>query len=284
MADSTVGDTTVADSTMPHLNIFKTPRVKVNTTRPRWPVIPNKDRPPIRTRRVLIRAPLASDIDAIYEMRRQPEVMLYTARGFPDTCIADSQVFLDKYLAPNDAHTYYFTVLYLGEDGEIPESEAPVIGACGVHGLDQSGFWFGWPEIGYSLRKEYWNKGLATEVLVAYLQAFWALPREAAEMEVHPATVGEAEDGKVPEQVTALVGALNPASLRVLEKLGFETFKKWEEFDNRPSAEGAAQMGMWLGSWRQGHAARCHWSLVAGRWSHRSFSTEYLQPIQMPTI
>ncbi|KAI1261369.1 acetyltransferase domain-containing protein [Xylariaceae sp. FL1019] len=226
----------------PPLNIFKTPRVKVSTTRPRLPIVSNKDRPIIQTRRVLIRAPQVSDIAAIHEMRSQPEVMLYTSRGSPDTSVAESQVFLDRYLSPNDAHTFYFSVLYLGEEGEIPESEAPIIGACGVHGLNEPGFWFGWPEIGYTLRKEYWNKGLATEVVGAYLQAYWALSRESVEVEVHPATVGEAEDGQVPEQVTALVGALNPASLRVLQKLGFQTFKEWDEFDNRPASQRAGQL------------------------------------------
>jgi RimJ/RimL family protein N-acetyltransferase len=49
--------------------------VVVKTMLPRDPMPLNVDRPPIITQRLSIRALDASDVDALHELRRQPEVM-----------------------------------------------------------------------------------------------------------------------------------------------------------------------------------------------------------------
>ncbi|KAI1326988.1 acetyltransferase domain-containing protein [Xylariaceae sp. FL0255] len=232
------------------LNIFTTRRVKVRTTLPKTPIAPCAERAPIRTARLLLRAPKASDGEAMFEMRKDADAMRYTSRGLPDTSIEQSRTYLARWLSPNDTSTYYFTVVYLGEDGQLREEDktAVIVGSCGAAPLN-TGFWFGWPEIGYSIRKDYWGKGLATELMRGWLAAYWALPREVVEIEVHPDTMGSLSDNanngegggavvNVPERVTGLVGAENPASIRVLGKVGFQVFKRWEEIDNRPGLEG----------------------------------------------
>ncbi|KAI3324822.1 acetyltransferase domain-containing protein [Xylariaceae sp. AK1471] len=218
----------------PHAPSPASSKIKVKTTWPTWP--PNTDRKPIRTERLLIRPFDASDASAMYELRTQPEVMTWTALGQVDKDAEQSRAFVERFLPPKDHETYNFVVVYLGESSD--DKNGVVIGCGGCHILRPE---LGWPEMGYMFRKEYWNKGLATEFIRAFLKAWWALPRSHVELEVDAASVKEKKDGvaEVPEAVTALIEAGNMGSRRVLEKNGFKEYKTWNEPDSRVGFEGA---------------------------------------------
>ncbi|KAJ8129495.1 hypothetical protein O1611_g4133 [Lasiodiplodia mahajangana] len=220
------------------------PKMKVKTTWPRVP--PNAERTPIRTERLLLRPFEAADVEAVFELRQQPEVMLWTSFGTIDKDIDQSRTFVERFLPPNDTQTYNFVVVYLGDAGESDDSNGVVIGVGGAHKTRSH---LGWPEVGYMFRKEYWNKGFATEFLRGFSKAWWALPRnneveievDAESLEGRVESISEKNDGdaiQAPEILTALIEARNIGSRKVLEKAGFKEYKVWTEPDSRAGFEG----------------------------------------------
>ena len=124
-----------------------------------------------------------------------------------------------------------------GDDGEM-------IGIGGCSTLSSPVF--GWPAVGYQIRREHWGRGYATEFLRGWLELWCALPRDEVEISVGEESVSpytSVEDGNgndeaatavvVPEMVTAFTLSDNVASQRVLEKAGFEMFVKRRETDLR---------------------------------------------------
>ncbi|KAI0109187.1 acetyltransferase domain-containing protein [Nemania sp. FL0031] len=219
------------------------PKVKVKTT---WPIVPpNADRTPIRTERLLLRPFDAADVDAVFELRQQPEVMLWTSFGTIDKDIDESRTFVERFLPPNDTQTYNFVVVYLGNAGENNDGNGVVIGVGGAHKTRSH---LGWPEVGYMFRKEYWNKGFATEFLRGFTKAWWALPRKEIEIEIGADSLegrvenaDEKNEGGViqaPEILTAIIEVRNIGSRRVLENAGFREYKVWTEPDSRAGFEG----------------------------------------------
>jgi RimJ/RimL family protein N-acetyltransferase len=217
-------------------------KVKVKTT---WPTLPPiAERAPIRTERLLIRPFTASDVKAIHALRSQPKVMRWTRFGVVDKDEDQSRLYVERFIAPRDKESYNFVIVYLGnnKDKENDEDEGLVVG-CG--GCPVFGSALGWPEVGYMFRDEYWNKGLATEFLRAFVEAWWTLPRSEVEIEVDARSRSRSAEGKeeeevikVPEALTAVIDADNSGSKRVLEKAGFREYKKWNEMDNRVRIEG----------------------------------------------
>ncbi|KAK8016485.1 GNAT domain-containing protein [Apiospora rasikravindrae] len=215
--------------------------IKVKTTLPKQPFPPNADRQPIRTERLLIRALTQDDLQAVHELRTQPEVMIFTARGRVDANPAETQERIDSFLPPRGDRETYNTAVCLAATGEL-------LGLGGVHNRASTAL--GWPEIGYMFKREHWGRGYATEFMRAFLERWWALPRVEAEVEVDARSVavaaadrdGGLADGNgervVPEMLSAIVDANNPGSLRVMQNAGFERFKEWQEPDSRVGFEG----------------------------------------------
>lgn len=219
------------------------PKIRVKTT---WPTVgSHSSRTPIRTERLLICPHDAAYIEAIFEMRKQPEVMTWTALGVTDTDIEQSRTFVERFLPPKDLESYNFAVLYLGDAGENADADGVLVGVAGAHRVSPEQ---GWPEVGYLFRKEYWGKGLGTEFLRGFTKAWWALPRNEIELEVDAASVGKIGEGEgeksddaviqVPERLVAIIEARNIGSRRVLEKAGFEECATWSEPDSRAGFEG----------------------------------------------
>ena len=94
--------------------------INVNTT---LPVI-NNELPVIHTDRLIIRAPAYSDIDNYYSLRSQPEAMLDSNRGKPDSDISVSFNKLDR-LIKGDKNNVYFFIFKKNPDG----TEGDFIGA-----------------------------------------------------------------------------------------------------------------------------------------------------------
>ncbi|KAI1209277.1 acyl-CoA N-acyltransferase [Annulohypoxylon truncatum] len=201
------------------------PKVVVKTHLPTQPFPLNAERKPIRTERLIIRPFSEDDLDGMYALRTQPEVMKYTAVGRIDANREETQAFMARFMPPEDVRTYN-NIITLASTGEI-------IGVGG--GVSRPESVFGWPEIGYLFKKEYWGQGYATEFLKAWLNDWWTLPRSEVEAQVDVQSVDGA--GEVPEMITAFIEESNVGSRRVLEKAGFREFKQWNEPDARDGYE-----------------------------------------------
>ncbi|KFH46433.1 putative N-acetyltransferase-like protein [Hapsidospora chrysogenum ATCC 11550] len=194
--------------------------VTVKTTLPRQPFEPAATRPSIRTERLLLRPLRESDLEALHELRTQPEVMIHTYRGKVDADLQETRDNLALRLPPNDRTNFDFAIC-------LPETNR-LIGIGGSFSRSGS---LGWPEIGYMLRKEAWGRGYATEFLRAFLEAWWALPREESEHKVEKSTVDEAEGEVKAERVMGLTVTAHEASQNVMRKSGLQFVKAWEEED-----------------------------------------------------
>ncbi|KAK7750117.1 hypothetical protein SLS62_007985 [Diatrype stigma] len=221
--------------------------IRAKTTLPAQPLPSNAERPHINTERLILRPFAQDDLEAYHAMRVQPEVMKYSLQGRPDRDLAESQAALDAFLPPRDTEVHN-CVVALAATGELVG-----VGGCRL------GMFMGWPEVGYTFRRECWKLGYATEFLRAFVEAWWKLPRQDVEAEVDPVFFpdstggnsaaasagtgegeGEGDDRReVPEQLVALVEVGNIGSHRVLEKCGFRRVTEWTEPDCREGSESA---------------------------------------------
>ncbi|KAK4129260.1 acyl-CoA N-acyltransferase [Parathielavia appendiculata] len=198
--------------------------IRVRTTLPHKPLPPNSARQPILTPRLILRPLCTNDLADLHELRTQPEVMVWTAVGVPDKDLDATRASLARNLPPNDGESFNYAI--------CDRESGKLIGIGGCHRLEGH---FGWPELGYMIRREFWGKGLATEFLAAWLPAWDGLERQEVEIVVDPRTVqraeveweGEGGGKKVREQLLAFTAVENGKSQRVLEKNGFKWFVAW---------------------------------------------------------
>ncbi|KAI1375316.1 acyl-CoA N-acyltransferase [Hypoxylon crocopeplum] len=193
--------------------------VKVKTTLPTSPLLPNSERKPIRTERLILRPFAEDDLDDIWTMRTQPEVMNFTATGRIEADKKETWAFMARSMPPNDLTSYNY-VICLASTGEL-------IGTGGARGVGLSG----WPEIGYMFKREHWGNGYATEFLRSLVDNWRTLPRSEIELEVDGRSIDGA--GEVPESLKAVIDENNLGSRRVLEKSGFREYIRWTEPDSR---------------------------------------------------
>lgn len=100
-------------------------------------------------------------------------------------------------------------------------TEGELIGDGGAFYLDNKDE--KWPEVYYVLKKEFWNKGYATEFVKGFLGVWWNLPRENTHMRVQAISLGKFfYHQEVKEQLGAEINMHNKGSIRVIEKAGFE--------------------------------------------------------------
>jgi len=100
-------------------------------------------------------------------------------------------------------------------------TEGELIGDGGVFSLDNKDE--KWPEVYYVLKKEFWNKGYATEFVKKFLGVWWSLPRENTQMRVQAISSGKIfyrQEAK--ERLGAEISMRNEGSIRVIEKAGFK--------------------------------------------------------------
>ena len=144
----------------------------------------------LETERLIIKTPEASDLEHLYALQTDPDVMKYIFNG-----IRTREQIKEK----SDQAILHYQKHGFGAGSVYEKSTQNFIGRAGLFYLayDDSQ-----PEIelGYSLHKQFWNRGYATEIAKAFLAwGFKNLP------------------------VTKLVAVINPkndASRHVLEKAG----------------------------------------------------------------
>jgi RimJ/RimL family protein N-acetyltransferase len=157
-------------------------------------MMPPDWRPPIlTTARLTLRPFVEADAEPLFQHASNPNATRFTPWDHHKS-VADTTAFVRDYAQlryrEGAAEPYAITL--------TPDLANPV-GACGC-------FWSSQPnktmELGYWIAEPFWGRGLAAEACRAVLEYAW---REIK-----------------PERIQARVIAGNTASVRVLEKLGFQ--------------------------------------------------------------
>lgn len=146
--------------------------------------------PVIETARLFLRIWSLDDVEAAYEIYRDPEVMRFIGNGAPIHDIEETRRRVQRRIDHQERHGFGFWAM-------IEKASGQLVGACGLKHLEDNG-----PEIevGYHLARAVWGRGYATEAARASLDyGFRWLALDRIVGVVHPA---------------------NRASQRVLEKIG----------------------------------------------------------------
>jgi ribosomal-protein-alanine N-acetyltransferase len=145
--------------------------------------------PTLETHQLLLRAPRAADVDALFQIQSNPEAMRFT---YCASTRQDTARQLEAYAAR------------FAEDGFAPwtvvcRADQRVVGWGGLNRDPKAPKWG--TEVSYFFDPRYWGRGFATELVTASLQhAFRELGLSAVDAFTRPE---------------------NRASARVLEKTGF---------------------------------------------------------------
>ena len=146
--------------------------------------------PTVVTEHLLLRPPVAGDVDALYAIQGDRVAMSHTWWAPDRSATADR---LDAYAKRFAIDGFAPWTALLGSSGDV-------VGWGGLN-VDPCDARWG-AEVSYFIHRAHWGRGLASEIVAAALS--WAF--------------GELE---LPS-VTAFAKAENPASIRVLTKSGFE--------------------------------------------------------------
>jgi ribosomal-protein-alanine N-acetyltransferase len=131
---------------------------------------------------------LPSDLDELLEVHSDPATMRFVRHGRPETRLETARL-IDQYIAENDDVGY--------TKWRLADLEDRLVGRAGF-GPHSDG-----RELGYTIRRELWGRGLATEIAAALVS--WHSTHAAG------------------APLYAYVARENPASRRVLEKIGFQS-------------------------------------------------------------
>lgn len=150
------------------------------------------------TLRLQLRRFTESDLDNLYSIYSNPEVMRYVGKGVLTRQETDTRI--ERMAQHWQQHGF-------GMWAVIEKVSQRLIGRCGLIYLD------GTPEVelGYVLDKPYWNQGLATEASLACLK------------------FGFEQIGL--ERIVAIAHPQNIASQRVMQKVGMEYEKDAYYYD-----------------------------------------------------
>lgn len=142
---------------------------------------------PLRSTRLCLRPFEKADAAAAHAVYGDPEVMRHVGEGEPATRAATEKM-IESYRRHQDLHGFAFWAV-------IDRGSGQLIGDAGLE-VTSDGV-----ELGYTLARRWWGRGLATEVAALCLKAAFG-----------PLGL---------TRLVALADAENPASSRVLTKLGF---------------------------------------------------------------
>ncbi len=145
----------------------------------------------LETDRLILRPLNEKDVDAIFVMRSDPEVM----RFIREPQDRDESANWVKLVSSR------WATEQIGFCAMVEKSSGKFVGWCGLWRLKETGE----IEVGYALAKEFWGKGYATESALKFLDyAFEKLESE---------------------KIVAVARPENAASRRVMEKLGMDFVK-----------------------------------------------------------
>ncbi len=145
----------------------------------------------LETDRLILRPLDEKDVDAIFAMRSDPEVMRFIREPQNRD---ESANWVELVSSRWEKEQIGFCAI-------LEKPSQKFVGWCGIWKLKETGEL----EIGYAVAKEFWGKGFATEAALKFLDyAFEKLE---------------------PEKIVAVTRPENAASRRVMEKLGMNFIK-----------------------------------------------------------
>ncbi len=165
----------------------------------------------LETDRLILRRLDERDVDRIFAMRSDPEVMRFIRA--PQNR-AESVNWLNLVSSRWASDRIGFCAL-------IEKQTDKFVGWCGLWQLKETDEL----EIGYAIAKEFWGKGFATEAARAFLKY--------------------AFDRLKPDKIVGVAEPENVSSRRVMEKLGMQ-FVRLGEFYNRELAQYAISRESWI--------------------------------------
>lgn len=142
---------------------------------------------PLRSDRLLLRPFQVTDLAAAHSVYGDPEVMRFVGAGSPAN-LEESAQMIEDYRSHQRDHGFAFWA--------VCELESSML--IGDAGLERT---TNGVELGYTLNRSWWGKGLATEAAQLCIDAAFG------PLDMH--------------LLTAVADPANPSSARVLEKLGF---------------------------------------------------------------
>lgn len=219
---------------------------------PPRPLPPVSARPHIRTKRLIVRPILPSDLDGFYELRRIRETQdQSTSRGRPDRDLDETRKNIARLQAPYDARHWYFGAFSIstGEligEGGIPDafsvSTEELIGEGGLPDTEHqpvSGWISGWTRCEVLIKPAFWRQGYGTELFKAVLDSWWDLPRELRKHQLLPSAIDNPPPGSlVRDRLEMIWEADNDAASHFFPKAlsqvpvaheGFFTSLDWRE-------------------------------------------------------
>ena len=111
----------------------------------------------IESKRLIIRPYNIDDVKLAFDLFHDKDVMAFIPYG-ADKSIEDTQIRIDKYIS--HYHTFGFGKYVL-----IEKSNNELIGDCGISTIENTGI----NELGYRIKKSFWNQGYATEAAKAVI-------------------------------------------------------------------------------------------------------------------
>lgn len=145
----------------------------------------------LRTERLVATSWLGCDVDDLLAVHSDAETMRFVRQGRPETR-EETATLIDQYIAEHAATGF--------TKWRVIDVDDHLVGRAGF-GTQLDG-----RELAYTLRRDLWGHGLATEIAAALVG--WHLAH-AADIPLY-----------------AYVAVDNPASRRVLEKIGFEFVRR----------------------------------------------------------
>ena len=182
----------------------------------------DNDFPSLETARLFLRPMSTLDLEFVFRHFSDPDVNRYLLDEEPVTTLEQAQDIIDFYSSP-EGKPYNRWVI-------IRKNDMRAVGTCGYHQWQKVHHR---AEVGYDLEKNSWRQGIMTEALRVMLQYGF--------------------DHMDLNRVEALVYQENDASVRLLERLGFQ------------------KEGLLRQSFRQGDTYYDHWllSLLKMEWTPR---------------
>ena len=155
----------------------------------------------LESSRLLLRRITMQDLDDVFEIYSNKEVMLYFADRFPFEKSTEAETMIREY---EEALTNHWSMRW----GIVLKESGKLIGTCGFHALSEYDKRI---EVGYDLNRNYWQKGIMTEALSLI--------------------INHAFGCSDVNRIEAMVEPPNTGSRALLEKLGFQyegTLRKHE--------------------------------------------------------
>ena len=147
--------------------------------------------PEIKTERLLLRRLKKDDVNEIFSLRSNEEVMKYIDKERAAS-LKDAEIFINFINGSADSNTGITWAL------ELKQNPGKMIGSIGFWRLIKEHFR---AEIGYMLHPDFWRKGIMKEALVAVIDfGFNEIKLHSIEAQINPG---------------------NTASARILESFGF---------------------------------------------------------------